>query len=311
MLKDDKHLIHYVPHGINPNTYKPLDKKEDVFKNVYNAVYGDKKYDYVIGFVSTNTHRKNPTNLILAFRAFCDSLTPEQAKKCALVLHTKAVIDQGTDLIAVKDSFARGLTVIIDQNSWNSEQMNCLYNTFDVYVNCSSNEGFGLGVAEALMSGVPVCATVTGGLQDQMGFVDDDGNPMEFTREFASNFDMTYTKHGKWVYPLIPQSKTVKGSPITPYVMEEYADFTLIRDGLKYWYNMDANERKECGAAGREFCLNDGGFNSYNMCCEFIKAMDYTLENFIPNKKFVLEKWSDHYDIRLMPNNQLGFKLNE
>ena len=311
MLKNNKHLIHYVPHGINSETYKPVELKGKVYEDVYKKIYGDKKYDFVVGFVSTNTHRINPTNLILAFRAFCDSLKKDKADKCALVLHTKAVIDQGTDLIAVKDSFAREYNVIIDENGWNSEQMNYLYNTFDVYVNCSSNEGFGLGVAEALMAGVPVCATVTGGLQDQMGFTDNKGNPIEFNLEFASNFDMKYTKHGKWVYPLIPQSKTIKGSPVTPYVMEEYADFTEVRDGIKYWYDMDPKERKECGAAGREYCLNEGGFNSVNMCNEFIKAMDFTFDNFKPSKKFGIYKYTDHYDIRLMPKNCLGFDLNK
>ena len=34
MLKDNKHLIHYVPHGINPETYKPLTKKDDTYKDL-------------------------------------------------------------------------------------------------------------------------------------------------------------------------------------------------------------------------------------------------------------------------------------
>ena len=34
----------------------------------------------------------------------------------------------------------------------------------------ASNEGFGLGTAEALMAGTPIVVNVTGGMQDQCGF---------------------------------------------------------------------------------------------------------------------------------------------
>lgn len=311
MLKNNKHLIHYVPHGINPETYKPLTKKDDVYKEVYERVYGKSKYEFVVGFISRNMWRKNPTNLILGFRAFCDSLPKEKSKKCALVLKTEPIAEHGTDLIAIQRTFTPDYNVIINNDNWNFQQMNALYNTFDVYVNCSSNEGFGLGVAEAMMAGVPICATVTGGLQDQMGFVDNKGKPMEFSRDFASNFNMKYTKHGNWVYPMIPQSRNVNGSPMTPYVMEEFVDFSVIRDAIKYWYDMDSAKRKECGMEGRKWAMTDGGINSDNMCKEFIKAMDFAIENFIPKKKFAMFEYNDYYDITKMPNNSLGFELNE
>ena len=37
-------------------------------------------------------------------------------------------------------------------------------------MNLASNEGFGLGTCESLMSGTPIIVNVTGGLQDQCGF---------------------------------------------------------------------------------------------------------------------------------------------
>ena len=40
----------------------------------------------------------------------------------------------------------------------------------------ASNEGFGLGSAEALTVGTPIIVNMTGGLQDQCGIRDDEGN---------------------------------------------------------------------------------------------------------------------------------------
>jgi hypothetical protein len=43
----------------------------------------------------------------------------------------------------------------------------------DVVVNIGSNEGWGLSSTEAILSATPIINNVTGGLQDQCGFVDE------------------------------------------------------------------------------------------------------------------------------------------
>ena len=62
-----KHLLHYVPHGINPEYFKPMDKNEGVVKKLRKEYFGDTNYEFVVGFNSRNSHRKHPANLILAF----------------------------------------------------------------------------------------------------------------------------------------------------------------------------------------------------------------------------------------------------
>jgi hypothetical protein len=42
---------------------------------------------------------------VFAYKIFIDSLTEEQAKRCAFVLHTQVVDDNGTDLGAVKKCY--------------------------------------------------------------------------------------------------------------------------------------------------------------------------------------------------------------
>jgi hypothetical protein len=54
--------------------------------------------------------------------------------------------------------------------------MNLLYNATDGCALISSNEGWGLSLTDAMMCGKPIIATVTGGMQDQMRFEDEDGN---------------------------------------------------------------------------------------------------------------------------------------
>jgi glycosyltransferase involved in cell wall biosynthesis len=104
-----------------------------------------------------------PQILFLAFRTFCDSLTKDEASKCALVMHTDKVCEAGTDLIADNCIyFCPDYKVVLNESRWSPEEMAGFYNLADVLANVSSNEGFGLSVAEAIMCGTPVIATVTG-----------------------------------------------------------------------------------------------------------------------------------------------------
>ena len=48
----------------------------------------------------------------------------------------------------------------------NDEQLNWLYNIADVQMLLTSNEGWGLTLTEAILSGTPIIANVTGGMQD-------------------------------------------------------------------------------------------------------------------------------------------------
>ena len=73
---------------------------------------------------------------------------------------------------------------------FNDDEMNLIYNTSDITINIASNEGFGLATAESLMTGTPIIVNVTGGLQDQCGFMKDDGSLLtvdDYKGEWGSN----------------------------------------------------------------------------------------------------------------------------
>lgn len=303
-----KHLLHYVPHGINSDTFKPLDMEDQKVVNFKRSIFGDKQYDFVFFYNSRNINRKRTSNIMLAFRTFCDNLPKEKSEKCILVLHTEVVLDAGTNLSVIGKTFLSGYNYLFLQNKYSPDDMNILYNIADVTINISSNEGFGLSIAESIMSGTPVIVNVTGGLQDQVGFVDENDKPIEFDLDFGSNNVGKYKKHGVWAKPVFPSTRVVQGSPPTPYIFDDLCKWEDVAEAMMYWYVMTPNIRETYGLEGRRWALNEGGLNHKNLANQFIEAMDFTLENFVPENKFSLHTDEEYVDCK-MPNNCLGFEI--
>ena len=65
-LKNNKVLLHYVPHGIDSVVYKPIEDSDKLLKARYKKHFGDNKYDCVFFYNSRNIQRKRTANIILA-----------------------------------------------------------------------------------------------------------------------------------------------------------------------------------------------------------------------------------------------------
>ena len=304
-----KHILHYVPHGINSKMFHPIEDKDPIFVKKKREMFGDKKYNFVVLYNSRNINRKRTSNIILAYRSFCDALPKEDAKKCLLLLHTEPRHEAGTDLPAVREALCPDYDVAFSPGKIPPEEMSYMYSLADVTVNISSNEGFGLSVAESLMCGTPVVVSVTGGLQDQIGQTKEDGNPVEFSVKFGTNNTGKYKTHGVWAYPVYPAARIIQGSLPTPYIFDDLVTWEDTADGLMYWYLMTREQRKACGLKGREWCIGEGGLNADNMCNQFITAMDYTIANFKPVKKFDLFTSKDHVGHRM--TDGMGFEMHK
>jgi glycosyltransferase involved in cell wall biosynthesis len=304
----NRHLLHYIPHGINSTVFKPLETTNSALNKFRKNIFKTKEYDFMFFYNSRNINRKRTANIMLAFRTFCDNLPKEKADKCILVLHTEKVLDAGTDLNACGEAFLKGINYLVLENRYSPEEMNLLYNMADVTINVSSNEGFGLSVAESIMSGTPVIVNVTGGLQDQIGQLDDEGNPVEFSRDFGSNNVKKFTRHGIWAKPIWPVTRVIQGSPPTPYIFDDLCKWEDVADAMMYWYDAGKQKCIECGAVGREWALGSGGLNHTNLAAQFIKAMDFTLENFTPRSRFSLHRDTEHVGHK-MPDNSMGFEI--
>jgi len=292
-------IIEYVPHGINEDYFFPITpeyKNYDKYLEFKKNIFEGKEIEFVVFWNSRNIRRKSPGDVILAYRQFCDLIGEEKAKKCALVMHTQAVDQNGTDLYAVRDAICDPayVNVFFSQERLGAEQMNWLYNLADVSMLISSNEGWGLSLTESMMSGTMIIGNVTGGMQDQMRFEDSDGNWYTPSFEVPSNHRGTYKKHGKWALPVFPSNISLVGSVPTPYIYDDRCAPEDVAEAIQQAYSMSKEEREERGLAGREWVLSEESMMSAkNMGRNIIKYVDQTFEEFVPRTKYDILKIQD------------------
>ena len=274
--------INFLPHGIEPKKFYPIinDLEFEVWKEKF---LGEEKYDFVVLWNSRNIRRKNVSDIILAWRTFLDQLPVEKAKKCILILHTDPIDEHGTDLPAVVEAVCdpKIHKVKFDAQKWSEKELNYVYNCSDAHMFFTDNEGWGLGLTESLMAGRMIIAPVQGGMQDQMRFEDENGDWIDFSTEHPSNADGKYKKCGEWAMPMFPKTRSVKGSPMTPYIFATQVSVEDAAVALMKVYKMGPEEIQRRGLAGREWVLSDeSGFTA--------KAMG---QGFIDNINTLLEKW--------------------
>jgi glycosyltransferase involved in cell wall biosynthesis len=248
----------FVPHGLNHNTFKPIDRNRDDYKKMYDKIKTQNGVDFVVFWNNRNIRRKQPGDLILAFKQFADQLPADKKHQVALLMHTHAIDENGTDLRAVAKTLAPDYKILFSEQKLSSQDLNCMYNVADVVVNIGSNEGWGLSSTEAMLSGTPIINNVTGGLQDQCGFTDETGNWIRFDGEFSTNHTARYKTHGVWAKPVFPSNRSLQGSPATPYIFDDRVRYEDVADAIMYWYNTPETLREERGLAGRAFCENNG-----------------------------------------------------
>lgn len=283
-------LLSFVPHGSSVKSfYKQTPDSPDwndfqKFKSDFKKAHD---VDFVVFYNSRNVRRKQPGDIILSYRRFCDSLPKEQAKKCCLIMKTAVVDENGTDLMAVKKAICPKYKVLFNQDYLPPQQMNWFYNLADCTFFMSSAEGFGLAANESLMCGTMLIAPVTGGLQDQMRFEDEDGNWIKVDSKFTSNHRGHFKKCGKWAYPIFPRARALQGSPMTPYIFDDYCDAEDAANGLNYIYNLGIEERDARGLLGRNWVMSEeSGMSSPEMGKKFITAVDKLFETWKPKPKY-------------------------
>jgi len=287
--KADDRIISYVPHGLNHNIFKPLDKNDPALVDFKKKLFKGKEYDFVLFFNSRNIRRKQIPDTLLAYRYFIDQLTVEQAKKCAFVLHTERVSPHGTDLDAVIELFLNGeqYNIIFTDSKFDPTNMNLLYNSTDAQILLTSNEGWGLSLTEAMLVGNPIIANVTGGMQDQMRFVDENDNWFTPSPKIPSNHRGTYKKHGGWAFPVFPSSRTIVGSPPTPYIWDDTCNPEDACKRIMEIYELTPEERQNRGLIGREWALGEeAGFTGEVQGKRIIESFGKLFDTWVPREKF-------------------------
>ena len=292
----------YIPHGIDDEKFYPISELQvDEHKEMMefrNTVLSRGDKEFIVFWNNRNIRRKVPSDVVMAYKTFCDMLPKEKAKKCVLIMHTAPIDNNGTDLTQVVKEMCPEYDVIFSNQKLEEKQLNFLYNIADIQINMASNEGFGLGTAEAIMTGTPIIVNVTGGLQDQCGFKlkgkhvthEDYTEIVSFhdDKKWKDNPDLT---HGEWVKPVWPSNRSLQGSIPTPYIFDDRCRFDDVADKIKEWYDTPREERIEAGQKGREWMLKDEvGMSCKNMCQRFIHDMEQAWEKWTPRKRFTLHK---------------------
>jgi glycosyltransferase involved in cell wall biosynthesis len=290
-------VLSYIPHGINDKIFYPINESHSDYPKLLElkkTLFKDKEYDFVLMFNSRNIRRKSVPDTLLAFKLFLDKLPKEKADKCAFVLHTQPIDDNGTDLYAVRD-------MVFDDNQCSqiyfsdqrlpSYDVNLLYNLSDATILLSSNEGWGLSLTEAMMTGKMIIANVTGGMQDQMRFEDENGKWIDFDNEFCSNHFGKYKKHGEWAIPVFPSNMSLQGSVPTPYIFDDRVDFRNAADAIIELYNLGKDEIKRRGKSAYAWVTSDESMmTANNMSKNIISHVNTVLDKWSPRSKFELIK---------------------
>ena len=284
--------ITYVPHGISSRRFYKVEDDDIKFLAFEDELgLADKKYKIL--YSNRNIRRKMPGDVVLSYKYFMDKLTPKQRKECVLIFHCNPLDENGTDLPRVCRHLIPDYDICFTYDAhdrpFDDNEMNFLFNSADVYVNIASNEGFGLGSAEALTVGTPIILNVTGGMQDQCGFRNDDGELLthEDYIELGTNHRGKYKNHGEWVKTVYPASISLQGSPPTPYIWDDRCNPEDVAVRLREFYDMGRKEGKRLGALGTEFC-KENQMTAPEMGQNFIDSMNGAFENWKPQKRYTM-----------------------
>ena len=288
--KAKRKVIEYVPHGLNPNIFKPVEEWNEDLKNFKSKIFNNQEKDFVLFFNSRNIRRKQIPDTMLAFKYFLDKLPKEKADKCCFILHTEVISEHGTDLEAVRKLLFKDYpnAILFSTSKLSGQDLNYLYNIADAQILLTSNEGWGLTLTESILAGTPIIANVTGGMQDQMGFEDEDGNWFEPTPEIPSNHTGRYKKHGNWAFPVYPTNRSIQGSPKTPYIFDDRCTSEDACDRIYELYQLGRQKRKELGLQGRDWAVNKVGLTGVGMGERAINAIDKLFDTWTPRERYEL-----------------------
>lgn len=171
-----------VYHGVDTDRFWPIAERPitlsngDVLRNKRDAkrAFGFNPRSFVIGRVDKNSGRKD-------WGALIRTIGPLMQKYRDIEFHAHCAASEKVSGVDIPLTFTRFLpTDDIAQRvhqpglhntfiGWSQQDLNGLYNAFDIFVSTSRGEGFGLTNAEAVACGVPVVAQNVSAIPEIVG----------------------------------------------------------------------------------------------------------------------------------------------
>lgn len=266
----------YIPHGINENRYYSFDDEftEDMQIVTEKEEGGERLIDvsehFIVGMVAANHgDRKNIPNQFRAFKQFIDAVDDD----AILYVHSDMNTGAGFDLNRVRKIIGIPDENIIftrreDYGDVDDDYLNSLYNSFDVFLNCSIGESWGLTITEAQSAGTPCIVTNFSSMPEQLGMDpssrDYDEKLEEFKMSEYSSYEMA--PHGIVVNPKMAIWRNRVSSR---QYMAHPAD---IFSALKRYYD-EPSLREEHGQLAEEFVKSHYTWENH-VIPEFIDLFD-------------------------------------
>lgn len=255
--------IFYTPIGIDTDTYKPLPAADrQAFRKEFNAFTKDRYLNarFIVGVVGRHAERKQLLSILESFNNWSKG-----KDDVLLFIHTPGA-DQGDSLGYALQMRYGDTDKIVYSNAaphrQTDELINKFYNFFDVLVNRSNAEGFGLPIAEAMAAGVP-CISI-----DNMG-------PRGLI-----------TAENGWL--LEADCTPLIGNFITPYIYSRYVTDTKFEGALDFAYNNKGirdSKAVNCRPHIEQY------YNQAQMVNNVEKALLDIISAFKPFPEFTITTW--------------------
>ena len=231
--------VTHIPHAVDGDVFTCLSLEErKVLRD--KILPPEDKDKFILFWNNRNARRKQSGSLLWWFAEWVKQR--DLSGKVQLIMHTNPKDAHGQDLNAISQEL--GLTnreVMFSTNKVSTKQMPAFYNIADVTLNIADAEGFGLATLESLSCGVPIIATMTGGLQDQV---------------MSSN--------GPCGIPIHPVSKSIIGSQQVPYIYDDRISKKQFINALNQIYDGGEEYRRELGLRGRKHVEQNYNFTDFN-----------------------------------------------
>ncbi len=169
--------VRRVPHGVDTTKYAPVTPDyvdgEGITEAELKADLGIPEDAFLFGMVAANHGpRKNIPQHMEAFKRFTEEYDADDAY---FMVHAHPTMGGGFNLFEVRDALDLDDDRCIFPDPHRKYHgipdltIVQLYNTFDVYLNCSQSESWGLTITEAMACGTPVIATNFSAMTEQFG----------------------------------------------------------------------------------------------------------------------------------------------
>lgn len=163
--------VYRIPHAVDTTKYAPVGDR--ISDEELKSDLGIPEDAFLFGMVAANYGpRKNIPQQMEAFKRFTDEYGADDAY---MMVHAHPSMGGGFDLYEVRDSIGLDSDRVLfpdpheKYHGIDDLTIVQLYNTFDVYLNCSQSESWGLTVTEAMATETPVIATNYSALTEQFG----------------------------------------------------------------------------------------------------------------------------------------------